>query len=202
MDNVILMTTDKLKSLVQFFTNPLQSWARRNSLYPLFLGQACCAIEMASTMGARWDTERIGVLARASPRHCDMMWINGSITHKFAPRLRELYDLMPAPKYVFATGQCAISGGPFFEGYSIVEGTDQVIPVDVSVPGCPPRPEAMFHGLRVLQKKIQRDKRFIREHKMPKMEEFWPRTDPLQQFRIYSVEKVKNELKKAGEEES
>ena len=94
-------TGDFLKWFTQLIANDalrLQSWARRNSLMPLYLGQACCAIEMGATMASRYDTERIGVLARASPRHCDLIWVNGSITHKFAPRLRELYDLMPAPK--------------------------------------------------------------------------------------------------------
>ncbi len=179
-----LSSTQKIKDFIHFFTNPIQNWSRRNSLYPLFLGMSCCAIEMAATYAPRFDVERMGVLARASPRHCDLLWVNGSVTHKFAPRLRKLYDQMPSPKYVMTQGECAITGGPFFEGYSIVEGTDPVIPVDVHVPGCPPRPEAMVYGLKLLQEKIKKDRRFTPEHKREELEESFPRTWTYEEFRL------------------
>lgn len=177
-------TTKLLKDFIQFFTNPVQSWARRNSLYPLYLGMSCCAMEMAAAYAPRFDIERMGVLARASPRHCDLLWVNGSVTYKFAPRLRKLYDQIPAPKYVLTQGECAISGGPFFEGYAIIEGTDPVIPVDVHVPGCPPRPEAMVYGLKLLQEKIKQEKRFTPEHEREEPEEFFPRTWTHENYRL------------------
>ena len=124
------------------------------SLWPLHLGIACCAIEMAAMGASRFDAERLGILFWSSPRQCDVLFINGTISRKFAPRLRMLYDQMPEPKWAIAVGNCAISGGPFFEGYNTVLGADQIIPVDIYVPGCPPRPEAMLFGLIKLQEKI------------------------------------------------
>jgi NADH-quinone oxidoreductase subunit B len=179
-----LTTSKKLKGFVQFFTNPIQRQCQANSLYPLFIGMSCCAIEMAAAYAPRHDIERMGVLARASPRHCDVLWVNGSVTYKFATRLRQLYDQMPSPKWVFVTGECAISGGPFFEGYAIIEGTDPVIPVDVFVPGCPPRPEAMVYGLKMLQEKVKRDKKWKPEQLREEPEEFFPRTGTYRDFRL------------------
>jgi NADH-quinone oxidoreductase B subunit len=124
------------------------------SLWPLHLGIACCAIEMAAMGASRFDAERLGILFWSSPRQCDVLFINGTISRKFAPRLRMLYDQMAEPKWAMAVGNCAISGGPFFEGYNTVLGADQILPVDVYVPGCPPRPEAMLFGLIKLQEKI------------------------------------------------
>ncbi len=124
------------------------------SIWPLHLGIACCAIEMAAMGASRFDAERLGILFWSSPRQCDVLFINGTISRKFAPRLRMLYDQMAEPKWSMAVGNCAISGGPFFEGYNTVLGADQIIPVDVYVPGCPPRPEAMLFGLIKLQEKI------------------------------------------------
>jgi NADH-quinone oxidoreductase subunit B len=124
------------------------------SIWPLHLGIACCAIEMAAMGASRFDAERLGILFWSSPRQCDVLFINGTISRKFAPRLRMLYDQMAEPKWAMAVGNCAISGGPFFEGYNTVLGADQIIPVDVYVPGCPPRPEAMLFGLIKLQEKI------------------------------------------------
>jgi NADH-quinone oxidoreductase subunit B len=187
--NVFVTTSKKLKDLIQFFTNPIQGWSRRNSLYPMYLGMSCCAIEMAAAYAPRHDIERMGVLARTSPRHCDVLWVNGSVTYKFASRLRQLYDQMPAPKWVLTTGECAISGGPFFEGYAIIEGTDPVVPVDVHVPGCPPRPEAMVYGIKLLQEKIKKHesgfrKKWKPEHELEEPEEFYPRTWTYRDFRL------------------
>ncbi len=181
MPNVVLT---KSRNLVSFLANWLRNWAQRCSLYPVYLGMKCCAIEMGATAAGRYDTQRIGVLFRASPRHCDVLWINGPVSVKFASRLRDVYDQMPAPKWVLATGECAISGGPFWQAPTILEGVDQVIPVDVYVPGCPPRPEAMWAGIHRLQEKIKADKTYVPEPLLDEAPEFYDRTPPLIDYRI------------------
>ena len=193
MPNVVLT---KSRNFTTVILNWLRNWSQRASLYPVFLGMKCCAIEMAATMASRYDTERIGILARASPRHCDVLWINGPMTIKAAPRLRTVYDLMPAPKWVFATGECAISGGPFWQAPTILEGTDQVIPVDIYVPGCPPRPEAMWAGLHRLQEKIKADGVYIPEPLRELPREFYERTPPLIDHRIILKGKLLEEEEK------
>ncbi len=133
------------------------NWARQSSLWPMTFGVACCAIEMMSAGAGRFDLDRFGAGAfRASPRQSDMMIVAGTVNYKMASRIRRLYDLMPDPKYVFAMGGCAIAGGPYFQyGYNLVRGVDLIVPVDVYVPGCPPRPEALLEGLMRLQDKIK-----------------------------------------------
>jgi len=129
--------------------------ARAASLWPMTFGLACCAIEMMCTFASRFDLDRFGVFPRASPRQSDVIIVSGTLTHKMASRLRRLYDQMPEPKYVISMGSCANCGGPFRAGYHVVRGVDLVVPVDVYVPGCPPRPEALLQGFEELRKKIK-----------------------------------------------
>lgn len=134
------------------------NWARSNSLWPLVFGTSCCAIEMMMATGAsRHDIARFGAeVVRASPRQADLLIIAGTIVKRMAPRLKTLYEQMAEPKYVIATGACSVSGGPFtYNSYTTLRGADEVIPVDVYVPGCPPRPEGLFYGLLTLQKLIR-----------------------------------------------
>jgi NADH-quinone oxidoreductase subunit B len=133
----------------------LYNWGRRSSIWPMQFGLACCAIEMIATTMARYDLARFGSeVFRPSPRQADMMIISGTVTKKMAPQVVRLYNQMAEPKYVIAMGACAISGGPFKQGYNVLKGIDRYIPVDVHIPGCPPRPEALIQAFMTLQKKI------------------------------------------------
>src|SRR3974377_1105009 len=137
----------------------LYNWGRKNSVWPLSFGLACCAIEMIAASMARFDLARFGAeVFRPSPRQADLMIVAGTVTKKMAPQVVRLYNQMPEPKYVIAMGACAISGGPFKQGYNVLKGIDRYIPVDVHIPGCPPRPEALIQAFMVLQKKIEKNK--------------------------------------------
>jgi len=143
-----------------FVTTTLENvvnWSRTRAMWPLLSGLACCAIEMMAAQSSHYDMSRFGMeLMRASPRQSDLLIVAGRVTNKMAPVLRRLYDQMPAPKWVIAMGDCASNGG-VFNNYAIIQGVDEVLPVDVYVAGCPPRPEALIHGVMVLYEKVQQE---------------------------------------------
>lgn len=144
--NIVITTVDK-------FLN----WSRLSSPWQMFFGLACCAIEMMATSASHYDFDRFGVIPRPSPRQCDLIIISGTVTLKMATRIKRLYEQIPDPKYIISMGSCANCGGPYWEhGYNVLKGVDRVIPVDVYVPGCPPRPEALLEGLLKLQDKIRK----------------------------------------------
>lgn len=146
--NVVITSLAKL-------IDPVYNWSRRNSVWPLVFGLACCAIEMICTAASRYDLARFGMeVFRATPRQSDLMIVSGTVTKKMVPTIVRLYNQMPEPRYVMAMGACASGGGPFKEGYSVVDGIDKFLPVDVYVPGCPPTPQALINGLIALQEKI------------------------------------------------
>ncbi|MBI2026657.1 MAG: NADH-quinone oxidoreductase subunit B [Deltaproteobacteria bacterium] len=148
--NILLTTVDKISN-----------WARSSSVWPFTFGLACCAIEMMATGAPKYDLDRFGAgVFRASPRQSDLMIVAGTVVIKMALRIERLFAQMPEPRYVISMGACATNGGPYWQhGYHVLKGVDRVIPVDVYVPGCPPRPEALIEGIMLLQKKMMKEKR-------------------------------------------
>ncbi len=142
----------------------LVNWGRSSALWPMTFGLACCAIEMIAAGCSRYDTDRFGIVFRPSPRQSDVMVVAGTMTKKIAPAVKKLYDQMPEPRWVIAQGGCASAGGPY-NTYSVVQGTDLVVPVDVYIPGCPPRPDALLFGFLQLMEKIRRENPYILEER-------------------------------------
>ncbi|MFZ3060647.1 MAG: NADH-quinone oxidoreductase subunit B family protein [Candidatus Methanoperedens sp.] len=156
--NTVLAARER-EGLILFSTiDQVFNWARLSSLWPVSSGLACCAIEMMATAMAHHDIARFGMeIFRASPRQADLMFVAGTVTKKMAPRVKQLYEMMPDPKWVIAVGSCASTGGPYIESYAVLKGVDLIIPVDVYIPGCPPRPEAWLYGIIQLREKIKNE---------------------------------------------
>lgn len=150
------------ESVITTKVDDLLNWGRASSLWYLLFGLACCGIELMQTGGPRADLDRFGSVPRATPRQSDLLIVAGTLTYKMAIRTKLLYDQMPEPKYVISMGSCSNCGGLFQPAYSVVKGVDKVIPVDVYVPGCPPRPEALTEGLLKIQEKMRKEKFLVR----------------------------------------
>ena len=154
-DEYFLIENRLQEGFVTTTADKLINWARTGSMWPMTFGLACCAVEMMQAGAARYDLDRFGVIFRPSPRQSDVMIVAGTLTNKMAPALRKVYDQMPNPKWVISMGSCANGGGYYHYAYSVTRGCDRVVPVDVYVPGCPPTPEALLHGILTLHEKVQ-----------------------------------------------
>jgi NADH-quinone oxidoreductase subunit B len=171
-ENVFITSVDKALN-----------WTRQSSVWPLTFGLACCAIEMMASLAAKYDIDRFGSgVMRATPRQADLMIVAGTVSHKMAPRVKRLYDQMPDPKYVLAMGGCVIKGGPYAKyGYHVLQGVDRVVPVDVYVPGCPPRPEALIEGILKVRQLCNNESVTDRDRKRARPKVFrgfeWPRRE-------------------------
>ena len=163
MDDAVYQAADKLKlkAIVNKVASPIFNWAQRYSPHPLHFGIMCCALEMAASSAPDFDAERVGVIYRSSPRQTDILLVNGPVSRKLRPKLLTLFEQMPEPKWVICMGECSISGGPYWDSYSVVPGADTILPVDVYIPGCPVRPEALLHGFLQLQRKIMAERKDI-----------------------------------------
>lgn len=151
----VILGNENVPGIVTTNLQKLVNWSRRSSMWYMLFGIACCAIEMMATGASRYDFDRFGLVFRASPRQSDLMIVAGTVNEKMATRIKNLYDQMPEPRYVIAMGACATNGGPYHDAYNVVQGVDKIVPVDVYVPGCPPRPEALMYAVLQLHEKIK-----------------------------------------------